>query len=371
MMKSISVMIKPASGTCNMSCDYCFYCDEAQKRKQESYGFMSEATLKNVIRRTLPVAEESVCYAFQGGEPTLRGLAFFEQVVQLQQKYNKNNVPVYNSIQTNGYAIDENWCRFLKDNHFLTGISVDGIEFTHNRYRHAKDGSPTFQRILQTASLFDRFGVAYNILTVVTRDVAAHIEEIYHFYQKKGWHYQQYIACMDPLNEPHGKSEYALTPEEYGMFLVKLFRLWYRDYQVGKQPYIRQFENYAGILMGYLPEACEHRGVCTEQYLVEADGSVYPCDFYALESYQLGNFNTDRLEQLDEKRKATGFIEPSRLLSDSCRSCTYHHMCRGGCRRNRDLTEDGHYQNYFCQGYQIFFRECYEDLKEIAVTARH
>ncbi len=367
-MKSISVMIKPASGTCNMSCDYCFYCDEAQKRKQESYGFMSEETLKNVIRRTLPVAEESVCYAFQGGEPTLRGLAFFEKVTELQQKYNKNNVIIYNSLQTNGYAIDEDWCRFLKKNHFLVGISLDGIRTTHDRFRHTLAGGPTFQRVLKTIELFDRYGIEYNILTVVNRHVAAHIEEIYEFYKKKGWHYQQYIACMDPLQEAHGNTEYALRPEEYGQFLITLFRLWHRDYLRGQQPYIRQFENYAAILMGYLPEACEHRGVCSEQYVAEADGSVYPCDFYALESYQLGNFNTDRLEQLDAKRNEIGFITPSLQLTDNCRTCSYHHLCRGGCRRNRDLTEDGFYQNYFCRGYQMFFRECYSQLKEIAAA---
>ena len=52
-MKNISVLIKPASGACNMTCDYCFYCDEAAKREQKFYGMMSEETLKNMIRRNL------------------------------------------------------------------------------------------------------------------------------------------------------------------------------------------------------------------------------------------------------------------------------------------------------------------------------
>ncbi len=45
-MPDSSVLMKPSSGMCNMHCDYCFYCDEMQKREQESYGFMSEETLK-------------------------------------------------------------------------------------------------------------------------------------------------------------------------------------------------------------------------------------------------------------------------------------------------------------------------------------
>ena len=93
-MPAISVLMKPSSSMCNMSCDYCFYCDEAQKRSQESYGFMSEQTLKNVIRKTMLRAEGMISYTFQGGEPTLRGIEFFEKAVAYQKQYNKNAVTV-------------------------------------------------------------------------------------------------------------------------------------------------------------------------------------------------------------------------------------------------------------------------------------
>ena len=66
-MPPISVLIKPSSGMCNMTCDYSIYCDETQNRAQESYGFMSETTLKNVIRKTMLRAEGTASYTFQGG----------------------------------------------------------------------------------------------------------------------------------------------------------------------------------------------------------------------------------------------------------------------------------------------------------------
>lgn len=368
-MKTTSVLIKPASDLCNMRCDYCFYCDETSKRSTPSFGFMSEETLRNVIRRTLLPTQGPVAYAFQGGEPTLRGLEFFEKALEYQKKYNRNNVPVHNALQTNGYAITEEWATFLQKNNFLTGLSVDGTPAIHDLHRHDKSGGPTFERIEKAARILDRCGAQYNILTVVTRQVAEHIEEIYNFYKTKGWHYQQYIACMDPLNELRGQQSHALLPSQYGQFLTKLFDLWYADYLKGKQPYIRQFENYAGILMGYQPESCEQRGVCGLQYVVEADGSVYPCDFYALDQYLLGNFNADRLEQLDARREEIGFIAPSLRLSNTCRSCPYLGICRGGCQRNRELAADGNYINYFCQGFQVFFENCLGRLQEIAKNA--
>ena len=143
-MPTISVLIKPASGMCNMQCDYCFYCDEMKKRSQDSYGFMSEQTLKNVIRKTMIHAEGLISYVYQGGEPTLRGLTFFEKAVEYQRHYNKHGIRVNNALQTNGYLLDDAWCKFFKENQFLIGLSIDGTKQLHDMYRHDKNGNPTF-----------------------------------------------------------------------------------------------------------------------------------------------------------------------------------------------------------------------------------
>lgn len=366
-MPPISVLMKPSSGMCNMNCDYCFYCDETEKRLQEFYGFMSEETLRNVIRKTMLRAEGMASYAFQGGEPTLRGLEFFRKAVEFQKKYNRSGIRVSNALQTNGLLLDDDWCEFLKENHFLVGISLDGVKKTHDLYRHKKNGEDTFEKICRSIALLEKYQVDFNILTVVNKKVAENIGEIYRFYRKKGWNYQQYIACLDPLDEPHGKGAFAITPKEYGKFLTDLFDLWYEDWKKGRQPYIRQFENYAGILLGYPPEACDQRGCCGIAYVVEADGGVYPCDFYMLDEYRIGNFNEDRLDALDERRKEIGFVERSLRLDPACKACEFYRLCRGGCQRNRDLDPAaGIYRNYFCESYRMFFSACGSRLEEIA-----
>lgn len=366
-MPPISVLMKPASSMCNMRCDYCFYSDEAQKRTTASFGFMEETTLKNVIRRTLLQADGGASYVYQGGEPTLRGLDFFEKAVQYQKQYNKKNLFVSNAIQTNGYALDEEWCRFLKKNHFLVGFSVDGTEEIHNTHRHSRDGRGTYGRVRTAARLLDQYGVDYNILTVVTADAASHIEEIYEEYRRNGWKYQQYIPCLDPLDEEGGGKEFSLTPRMYGEFLIALFERWYEDYQKGRQPYIRSFVNYINLAAGYQAEACDQRGRCSLQYVVEADGSVYPCDFYMLDAYNLGNFNADRLCDIDRKRKEIGFAERSEQLEEECISCPHYFLCRGGCQRCRDFyPESGRYKNRFCEGYRMFFETCGERMQKLA-----
>ncbi len=359
-MPPVSVLMKPASGMCNMRCEYCFYCDEMQKRSTESFGLMSEETLKNVVRKTLLRAEGAISYAYQGGEPTLRGIDFFRKAVAYQKQYNRHGIRVNNALQTNGYLIDEEWCLFLKEHDFLVGLSVDGNAECHDALRRTKDGEATFERVCRSAELLEKYGVEYNILTVVTPKIARNIEDIYREYRSKGWDYQQYIACLDPLGEPRGVKKYSLKPEEYGAFLCRLFALWYEDYRKDRQPYIRQFDNYIGLLRGYPAEACDQRGICGIQNVVEADGSVYPCDFYMLDEYLLGNFNTDRLEHIDRRREEIGFVERSRRLGSACRECRYYRLCRGGCQRHREYNAGtGMYDNYFCRAYRIFFDEWY------------
>ena len=368
-MPPISVLIKPASGMCNIACTYCFYRDEMENRQMASCGFMTEESLKNLMRRTLPRAEYTASYAFQGGEPTLRGVEFFKKVLEYEKKYNKRGVNIQNSLQTNGLLLNDDWCEFLKENHFLVGVSVDGIQKTHDLYRLDQGQKGTYDKVLKGISLLEKYKVDFNILTVVNKDVAENIKEIYRDYKKRGWNYQQYIVCMEPLKSDVTSESYALSPIQYGTFLIQLFDSWYADYKQGCQPYIRQFENYIRILAGYYPEACDQRGTCSLQTVVEADGSVYPCDFYALDGYCLGNFNENTLPEIYQNLVESRFIEKSHNLSGKCKACPYYGLCRCACQRNRIMEKDG-YCSYFCEGYKMFFDHAKDKLKEIAEKIR-
>lgn len=367
-MPPISVLIKPSSGNCNLRCEYCFYYDTMSKREQPSYGFMSVETLEAVIRQVLAFAEGSCTIAYQGGEPTLSGLPFFEKSIEFQEKYNVNRVKIFNAIQTNGYHLDRKWAEFFVKNHFLVGVSLDGGPKLHDCYRKTPSGKGSFDQIMENIEMLKKMGVEFNILSVVHGKTAPNIRRTYEFYRKNHLDYLQFIACLDPLNEEPGGREYSLTPEAYGKFLIDLFDLWYQDLREGKQPYIRQFENYISILLGQMPESCDMRGICGLQYVVEADGTVYPCDFYVLDEYRLGSFVTDTVEEIDRKREEIGFIEESKKKEAACSGCRYEALCRGGCRRTR-LPEQEHHQ-YFCKAYQMFFDACLPRMAEIAQRIR-
>jgi len=355
-MPPINVMLKPASGLCNMRCRYCFYADEMKNREISYYGLMSEDTLEVIVKKALEAADGVCTFGLQGGEPTLAGLNFFKKLVELQKKYNTKGLRINNALQTNGLLINEDWAKFFAENKFLVGISLDGDQSLHDLYRRDAEDKGTFDRIMHSISLLEKHGVEYNILTVVTAQTAKRIGEIYKFFERKKLRYQQYIPCLDPLESNRGEEKYSLTPELYGKFMMKLFDLWYNDVVSGKFIYIRYFENLLGMMLGMPPESCGVSGVCSRQYVVESDGSVYPCDFYMLDSYRLGSLITDSFDQLEQRRKELRFIEDSAIWPKECTTCRWVRVCRNGCRRDRILNADETIgKNYFCQSYQMFF----------------
>lgn len=364
LMPPLSIMIKPASGACSLRCRYCFYADEMSLREVALYGMMDEPTLEHVIRKALDAADGMCSITFQGGEPTLAGLPFFEKAVALQERYNHKRLTVHNAIQTNGLLVDGKWAEFFARNHFLVGLSLDGPKELHDRYRLDSEGKGTYNRVFRTAQLLEKHGVEFNILTVVTRQTAHAIGKVYGFFDRSHLDYQQYIPCMGPLENQDGGQPYILGVQDYGNYLCRLFDLWYADAERGKVKYNRTFFNFLSILQGGAPESCNMQGRCSKQYVVEADGSVYPCDFYVLDPWKLGNLNTDNFDQIDQRRTELGFIQQSKAVAEDCRSCRWYGLCRGGCRRDRPVKADGTLdKNMYCQAFQRFFEHAVPRMK--------
>ncbi len=364
-MPPITVMIKPASGMCNMRCKYCFYIDEISHRETENYGFMTLNTLKCVLENVLKYAHGTCNIAFQGGEPTLVGLDFFKELVRLQKVLNVNNCKINNSLQTNGYNLTADWAKFFAKHNFLVGVSLDGPKEIHDLHRLSTGEDGTYNRVMKSIQILKQYKVDFNILTVVTKTTCKHTKKIHGFFMRNDFIWQQYIPCLDPLEEVRGAHAWSLNSQVYFEHLKASFILWYTHALKGKKYYHRYFDNLLLILNRQHPEACGMGGICNKQYVVEADASVYPCDFYMLDEWKLGNLTKDTIEQIDAKREELRFIEQSCVVADECKNCKWYMLCRGGCRRDRDYFDKGIGLNYFCDAYKQFFEFSSPKLIEI------
>lgn len=331
MPKQISVLIKPASSGCNLRCRYCFYADISEQREVRNYGIMSLETMHHIVDKIAQeLNEEGIAnISFQGGEPTLAGLSYFQDFVAAFRQYPK--IDVHYSLQTNGVLIDEAWAAFFKENHFLLGVSLDGYETNMDLFRMDTKEKSVFYRVLNAIDLLKKYGVEYNILTVVTKQLAKHPRALFDFYKSHKFEYVQLIPCLPSLGET--EDLYSLTPESYKSFFLGFFDAWHESYQKGHFISVNTFENIAGMLQGYPPYQCGMIGQCHVHYVIESNGYVYPCDFYCLDEYLLGNINEDSFDTLRTSKAAQHFLLGQVCEKKVCQSCKYRKICHGSCRR--------------------------------------
>lgn len=355
-MKRSSYLIKPASSMCNMNCSYCFYSDVSNHRKNISNGIMKREIVNSLIVKALSDAQELI-FAFQGGEPTLAGLDYFRYFVNKVNEMKKNHV-IHYAIQTNGILIDEQWIQFFKENHFLVGLSIDGYRDNHDSVR-LKGNNRTYQQLKKTLYLLKKHHIEYNILTVVTKQLSYHADKLYDFYKKNNIHYIQLIPCLPKLNQ--STDSFGLTPHDYYRFYHDFFKLWYQDLCRNEYMSVSLFEDLLMIFKGRYPRTCGMLGQCQIQMIVEADGTIYPCDFYALDEYKLGNIMYDSIESILNSPNISLFINKKKQNTSLCDHCRFKNICHGNCHRMNVVYFNDHY----C-GYQQFLEETYQIFYQIA-----
>lgn len=358
-MPPLSLMIKPVSGLCNMRCWYCFYSDVMAHRATGVHESMSLATLEALVRRAMAYAEGRVGFAFQGGEPTLAGLDFFKALVAFQRKYNTRGVRVDNALQTNGLDLSDEMIDFFAREKFLLGVSLDGDRQAHDALRVDAGGAPTYDRVQRTLARLQERGAQFNVLCVVNALVAARPREVFEALEPYG--FLQFIACLDDFDG--GARPFSLTGEAYLSFLKATLELYLDRIRKGRYVSVRNFDNYVGILLGEEPENCGMRGHCGQYYLIEGDGGVYPCDFYVLDQWKLGDIREKSFFALEKSEPGGRFRQESLPIPDACHACPWHRLCRNGCKRER--TGPGAI-NRFCACYREFFPYALPMLKEAA-----
>jgi radical SAM additional 4Fe4S-binding domain len=334
-----------------MRCRYCFYHAEAEARERFSHGIMSAETVNVLIDKAfLHAGGNNVSFAFQGGEPLLAGKDYFRHFVEKVNEKNVNGSKVFYSVQTNGTLIDDEWAEFFMTNGFLLGVSLDGNQ-KYNAKRRLSDDAFAFGKTMDGIDILTKHGVNFNILCVLTRDIAENIGSVYEYFKSKGFKYLQFTPYLKPFDKTTD-DEYYVPPKIYAAFLIRLFNLYVKDYVKGDYTSVRSLDNFVQIYLGNGAEQCGMNGHCAFCYVIEGDGDVYPCDFYCLDEYRLGNIKDTTFDALEKSTRERAFIEESLIVPDKCRVCKYIALCgKGGCKRYK-------VKNDYCEAYKTFFDAC-------------
>lgn len=368
--RPLYVMLKPVGAACNLRCEYCYYLEKSNLYRDAQKRVLSEEMLEQFTKEYIEAqTSPDILFTWHGGEPLMRPLAFYRKAVELQRKYGVGR-RISNSIQTNGTLLNDEWCRFLRENNWLVGISIDGPQEFHDEFRRTASGAQTWQKVMHGIRLLKKHGVEWNAMAVVNDFNADYPLDFYRFFKENGCQFLQFTPIVerivkhadgrhlatitDPADAP--LSDMSVTPEQWGRFLCAIFDEWVR-HDVSMF-FINIFDATLANWVGVAPGLCTMAKHCGHAGVMEHNGDVYSCDHFVFPEYKLGNIHEQSLVEMmySERQRRFGRAKADSLPTQ-CRECQWLNACHGECPRNRFIrTANGEPGlNYLCEGYRQYF----------------
>ncbi len=368
---AFSVIAKPVGSRCNMHCRYCYYLDKGQYSQNEKQTRMPISVLEKLIRQTVEANPGPVVsFTWHGGEPTLAGIEFFKQVVALEKKYLPKGWQVWNNLQTNGLLLNDAWCRFLKENRFDVGLSIDGDAITHDVNRLDLGGKGTYERVVKAAALLKKHAIAPDLLCTVNAQTVQNPLDVYRALRDLDTGWIQFIPVI-VQNEDGSLDPISVTPDDYGRFLCAVFDEWIAN-DLGKTD-VQLFAETAKVWAGGQAGVCTMAPVCGQVLVIEEDGSVYACDHFVDDAHRLGNLRTGHIGDMaaSAPQRAFGCAKHD-ALTGQCKSCPWLNVCSGGCLKDRfALSQDGEEGQYIlCVGLKAFFAHADAPMHRVMTLSR-
>ncbi len=359
-----NLMFKPIGSLCNLNCNYCYYLDK--DNLYAGHSVLSYEQLEKIIKEYIEINDsEQIVFDWHGGEPLLLGLDYFKKIVEIQRKY-KGEKRVYNTIQTNATLLNADFASFFKDNAFLVGVSVDGPQDIHDRYRIDKGGNSTFLKVMRGVELLHRHAVDFNTLTTISKAGEGRGLEVYRFMKDIGSHFMQFMPVYEyvgldgnivsPSESNASLAPWSVNPTEYGRFMCDIFDDWVKN-DVGEY-FVNLFDSTLANYCGVNPGTCVYSETCGLNALVEHNCDMYPCDHFVYPQYKIGNLKDSSLGEIMSSDRVKRFgINKRNLLPKQCLACKWYVVCHGECPKHRfDVTRDGESGlNSLCKGLSDFF----------------
>ena len=369
--RPLYVMLKPVGAACNLRCHYCYYLEKACFYKDSSKRVLSEEMLDQFTKEYIEAQTmNDVLFTWHGGEPLMRPLSFYRKALELQKKYGRGR-NISNVIQTNGTLLTDEWCRFLHENNWLVGVSIDGPQEFHDEYRRTASGGPSWAKVMRGIQLLNKHHVEWNAMAVVNDFNTDYPLDFYHFFKEMGCRFIQITPVVERMvNHADGRhlatltddatapvTDFSVTPEQWGRFLCAIFDEWVRN-DVG-QTYVELFDCILANWVGVTPGICVYAKECGHAGIMEFNGDVYSCDHFVFPEYRLGNIRKKTITEMLYGEQQQQFSRlKSQSLPKECKKCEWEFACHGECPRTRFIKDvyGNPGKNYLCEGYRMFFR---------------
>jgi uncharacterized protein len=367
-LKPFSLLIKPASADCNLRCAYCFYLSRYALYPYSKKHRMSQETLELTIRSYLETEQPNYVFCWQGGEPTLMGVDFFRKVVDVQRKHSRKGSLIVNTLQTNATLINDTFARHFSRYNFLVGVSLDGPSYIHDHHRTYKSGRGSYFDVIRGLECLKRNHVEFNILTLVSDINIEKSGEVYRYLRDMGFFYHQYIPCVE-VDRNSRPFPFTISGEAWGNFLCELYDEWSkRDVHTVS---VRLFDSIIAYLLHGVHDNCQMGTNCSQYYVVEYNGDIYPCDFFVDSELKLNTIRKKSWKQVAQSKRYLHFGEQKSHWHAQCKICEYLEYCGGDCLKHRPCGKiNPRHLSLLCSGWKQFFKHTLPGFEKLAERIR-
>lgn len=345
MEKAIGIQIKPVGNVCNIACKYCY-----ARPFIKDFKIMSIETVETLVRK-MCAYQKKLLFTWHGGEPLFPGLEFYKEVINVINKYTVDH-EIKHVVQTNGTLINKDFARFLVENNFEVGISLDGTKKSHDTHRIFKNGEGTFDNVMRGVDFLREFGYNPSIITTVTKETLPYAIENFNFLVNNGFKKLKFSPVYDSTTD-----SFSISNDEWFEYIKQVFYRWLEldDDSIS----VRELDEVIAWLSDEPFDLCSTKNVCLSWASIDPDGEMYPCEYLRSE-IPYGNIKDISIEDMFKGIAFQRFKQKFLYVPNKCKQCEFYKFCGNGCPairvdENGFLKHDGVY--VYCKERLKLFEE--------------
>lgn len=340
----LTIQLKPVGNNCNLGCEYCY----AMPFRTEGFNIMPKELLEKIVKEAFEVTD-AVIVSWHGGEPTMPGVEFYRDYMNLVNKYKKEGQTIVNMIQTNATLIDEEFAEFFKENNFIVSVSIDGNEETHNKNRHYSCGKSSYQQTMKGVENLRKYGINPPVIATVCQNTYEDCENTFYSFIENGFKEIKFSPVYDSAED-----SFSISCEKWFEYLKKITDMWI-DMQDDTIK-IREVDEVLKWFTGETINTCSSTNSCINWISINEFGDMYPCEYLrATESY--GNLKEIGIADVFNTSAYARFLSKLHYIPKECKECSFYDKCGNGCPatriRNQILSYDGVY--VYCEQRQMLY----------------
>lgn len=320
---------------------------------------MSELTLMRTFDRVFssPFLGDSLTVLWHAGEPLVPGIAYYERAFAILERHKPRHLRIRHNFQTNGTLLTQAWIEFFRTHEIKVGLSLDGPAYLHDRHRQTRKRTGTFALAMRGLQLLRDNAMAFDVITVLTRESLSRAPEIFEFYIENG--IRRVAFNVEEIEGRHARSSLQSSGVDDAV------RSFYREFMAlvisnAHNPEVREF---IGAFHSIADPASAQYGNPMSEALrtvsvgVNGELSTFSPELLGYGSKRHGQFVFGNVHENDiaDILRNDRFIKVSEEIGHgiaNCRrTCEYFDICRGGCPVNK-FFENGRFdstETLFCR----------------------